>query len=298
MNFEQKYNKLVDAIKVLQEANPSDEGIQNWVHDNVPELVESEDEGIRKTLIELVRCNERSGYFSFNNIETSSIIAWLEKQGEQKSSLPKWRYKRDDTPLLSDSLVLNKYGCVLKAPAGASISDAWVLDYAELAKLPKEEPEKQEENKPADKTGPTFQNGQWIVWQNKYYKVNDNGCGYELIDQNGLRTSIEYGTIDKSAHLWSIADAKDGDILMTAASRNCPFIYRKTNYNNNLAYYYAGINGNGDFCEGCLKRRLYHFGPVANITPATKEQCDLLFRKMKEAGYKWDAKNKCLCTIN
>ena len=70
------------------------------------------------------------------------------------------------------------------------------------------------EQKTTNKHKPKFQNGQWIVWQNKCYKVNDNGCGYELIDQNGLSTSLEYGTIDKSAHLWTIQDVKPDDVLV------------------------------------------------------------------------------------
>ena len=44
MNYEKKYNELVNAIKILKETNPSDEGIHNWVNDNVPELAESENE--------------------------------------------------------------------------------------------------------------------------------------------------------------------------------------------------------------------------------------------------------------
>ena len=34
-----------------------------------------------------------------------------------------------------------------------------------------------------------------------------------------------------------------------------------------------------------------------NIHPATKEQRDLLFKKMKEAGYQWDSDNKELHKI-
>ena len=45
-----------------------------------PELKkESEDERIRKVLVELVKCNERSGYTLLNNVSTSSMLAWLEK---------------------------------------------------------------------------------------------------------------------------------------------------------------------------------------------------------------------------
>lgn len=113
---------------------------------------------------------------------------------------------------------------------------------------------------------------------------------------NGHDFCHKYADEDK-LHLWTIKDAKDGDVLMTTSIRSCPFIYRKTNHNNNLAYYYAGIDGNGNFCEGCLKRTLFHFGSVSNVMPATKEQRDLLFAKMKEAGYEWDAEKKELREI-
>ena len=89
----------------------------------------------------------------------------------------------------------------------------------------------------------------------------------------------------------------DGDVLVTTKIRSCPFIYRKTGYNNDLAYYYAGIDGNGDFIEGCLKRTLCHFGPTSDVAPATKEQRELLFQKMKENGYEWDADKKELRKI-
>jgi hypothetical protein len=85
MDYKEKYNKLVESIKKLQEANPSDEGIQNWVNDNVPELRESEDERIRKYLIYCVnRTIPESD--DFNEISKEQILAWLEKQGQVKKS--------------------------------------------------------------------------------------------------------------------------------------------------------------------------------------------------------------------
>jgi hypothetical protein len=97
-------------------------------------------------------------------------------------------------------------------------------------------------------------------------------------------------------HLWTIADAKDGDVL--SSIRGCPFIYDKyRNQRNDLLYYYAGIDGRGNFVMKCPKRMLYHFGPSTDAAPATKEQRDLLFAKMKEEGYEWDADKKELKKI-
>ena len=84
MGYKDKYNKLVEAIKVLQETNPSDEGLQNWVNDNVPELKESEAERIRKWCIShfngcisVIKENDEYKEFLSNK-----VVAWLEKQGE------------------------------------------------------------------------------------------------------------------------------------------------------------------------------------------------------------------------
>ena len=75
-----------------------------------PELKESDDEKIRKVLIELVKCNERSGYFMFNNITTSSMLAWLEKQGEQK---PAW--SEEDEVMLKEALrMIERPGSIFK----------------------------------------------------------------------------------------------------------------------------------------------------------------------------------------
>lgn len=77
MDYKEKYNKLVEAVKELQEANPSDEGFQNWVNDNVPELKWSADERIRKELIGFLRNIPNSNY------TCEEMALWLEKQGDQ-----------------------------------------------------------------------------------------------------------------------------------------------------------------------------------------------------------------------
>lgn len=84
MNYEKRYNELLEAIKEMQEANPHDEGLQNWVHDNVPELAESEDERIRKVLIDIFNVGAHNGGRT-NGVSDKDIIAWLEKQVKQKS---------------------------------------------------------------------------------------------------------------------------------------------------------------------------------------------------------------------
>jgi hypothetical protein len=99
MDYKKKYEKLVDAVKVLRDNNPSDEGIQNWVNDNVPELKESEDERIKKAILEgLIDCRDAPdlGWSNFGGIEIDDCIAWLEKQCKETS----WKPSKEEMDVL------------------------------------------------------------------------------------------------------------------------------------------------------------------------------------------------------
>ena len=54
MDNEEKYKKLIRAIKILREIKPRDESLEKWIKDYVPDLAETDDERIRKSLIYLV----------------------------------------------------------------------------------------------------------------------------------------------------------------------------------------------------------------------------------------------------
>lgn len=149
--------------------------------------------------------------------------------------------------------------------------------------------------KPIDEVEPKFHEGDWIVWQDKCYKVNYNGCGYELVDQSGLSTSLEYGTIDENAHLWTIQDAKPGDVLYYKSDNNIEYIVmnKGINMHGNIDSYfrYNSLDGFAVDVPAVLSAK------KDNITLATREQRDLLFSKMREAGYEWDAEKKELKKI-
>ena len=66
-----------------------------------------------------------------------------------------------------------------------------------------------------------------------------------------------------------------------------PFIYDKGRYNNGLAYYYAGLDVNGELTLKSPHHMLAHFGSLYNIIPATRT----CFQKMKKKVI-WDAGKK------
>ena len=90
-------------------------------------------------------------------------------------------------------------------------------------------------------------------------------------------------------HLWTIQDAKDGDVLATSEGA---FIYNGNNDGCRCPGCYCGIDTLGNFRIG-----VEHHWTGKPVFPATKEQRDLLFKKMKEEGYEWDADKKELKKI-
>lgn len=269
MNYEQKYKQALERARIgLHDCNLLDcddmtrKVAITTIYHLFPELTESDDERIRKGIIRnLQYLMDRSEGFVKEDLQER--ITWLQKQ------------------------------CVQKNTRKREIDDAYLQGICDA----KHAIEKQGEQ-PIDKVELKFKVGEWITNGDYTWKIVEvKPLDYMLQSQDGNIVDDTISYVDEHFYLWSINDAKDGDVLMTTKIRFCPFIYRKTDDNKNLAYYYAGVDGNGDFREGCLKMTMYHFGPVADITPATKEQRDLLFKKMKEAGYEWYSEKKELKKI-
>jgi hypothetical protein len=106
-----------------------------------------------------------------------------------------------------------------------------------------------------------------------------------------------YTSFDKvktDYHLWTIKDAKEGDVLY-CKNHSIEFIVmnKGVNENGNIDSYFR-YNSKAGF-DIDVSSVLSAYEDI--ISPATKEQRDLLFQKMKEAGYEWDAENKELTTF-
>ena len=82
MNYEKAYKEALERAKQSL-TYPDYPGFMR-VDVIFPELAESEDEKIRKSLIDLIKGITSWNYFL--GISREQMIAWLEKQGEQKSS--------------------------------------------------------------------------------------------------------------------------------------------------------------------------------------------------------------------
>ena len=189
-----------------------------------PELKESEDEKIRRWIIDDIRYNMNNE--PLNNSEykkkAEKAIDWLERQGKNST----------------------------------------------------------------DKTKQSFNVGDWVVSITSkivYQVEKKENYEYTLrrISGDSLCLPFFYDVLIRE---WTIEDAKNGDVLVDEDNnigifQDCEGMYW-------YSYTYLGYDGQlrGFSMGGSHEQTDTH--------PATKEQHDLLFQKIKEAGYEWDADKK------
>lgn len=142
---------------------------------------------------------------------------------------------------------------------------------------------------------PKFKVGDWIITPtNKVLQITSiEGTSYRFNNKSHY-WAICY--CDEECRLWTIQDAKDGDIL----SYQCGYLKNRTiyiyRYNKimNTAYYVA-LSGDNDSTFKIDNRgvcSLNGYGSTARF--ATEEEKQKLFDAIKENGYKWNAETKTL----
>ena len=260
LSIEEKAKAYDEAIKRLEDIKTGKcqktfvftEGLFDYIF---PELKESEDESMVKFIKNQLFNIKKTITENYElDAKLTKAICWIEKQCEQKIKTP-------EESLGTDSDTYNK------------IVDECIYG----------------EQKPIDKVEPNFKVGDWVVTSygkvNQVVSVDKYGDGYTLNDGWYFSGSWCY-----MYHLWTIQDAKDGDVLAWDDSK-CIALFKNI-------YDEDSFNSYG-FVGGCTRtfesRQSYH--DIEGSHPATKEQRYLLFQKMHEAGYEWDAEKKELIKI-
>lgn len=155
----------------------------------------------------------------------------------------------------------------------------WDSEKKELKKI---------EQKSADNVEPKFHEGDWVL-NNVCYPMQIASIKDSMyIFTEGDAMSVSF--VDEHLHLWSIQDAEDGDVLINW--NNTTFIFRAIE--DETVKFHIAYNEKWDTIK-TPSTKLSHLGlpePQFEFHPATKEHRNLLFQKMKEAGYEWDAQKK------
>lgn len=152
--------------------------------------------------------------------------------------------------------------------------------------------EKQGKQDPVDKVEPKFKVGDWITDGQLTCKVLSRiSKSYELhlYNDDYCHFETDVQSIDEHYHLWSIADAKDGDVLTNGEMTVIFKHFEEPSYRQHIIAYIGLDRG------GCIQITddTWSLG-IDKAKPATKKQRDLLFAKMKEEGYRWDSEEKRL----
>jgi len=140
-----------------------------------------------------------------------------------------------------------------------------------------------------DEVEPKFKVGDWIVNDNTkdvflIKSINNGYCTLEDIKGNILSPCLP--PCESESHLWTINDAKDGDVL--TASDNSIFIFKNV-WGTSCKHYIALASDN----EIQVNTKLDKFWETTRgVKPATKEERETLFEAMDNAGYTFDFQKK------
>lgn len=259
-NYEQKYKEALERAKAMIKVADNQDEVIGFANTIFPELAESEDEKIRKLLIEAVTQVLQDQYCSNRGVSKEKVVAWLEKQDDkEKDILEDAILDSNEDGLVAETIrYKNEKQAERKVESKFKIGDWVILTAGELSN--------------------TLQIAN-IDTNKKLYWFND-GSYLPIVDEECL-------------HLWTIQDAKDSDIIATEPIDSYPFPFVAIYKNHGLDFFnsYCFIGFDGKFSGG------KNGHSIKNIHPATKEQRDLLFQKIKEAGYEWNSEKKELKKI-
>ena len=305
MNYEQKYKEALEKLKAFHRDYKNIShlvDVKEELESIFPELKESEDERIRKELIErfiweLKGAEEQDAAGCSRQKDIAMFkrgLAWLEKQCEK--TIPK---------NIDDAALQYVDTCAVDGEiTHDNITEPYWNHHSMMAAYKAGWLKKQGEKSPIDESEPKFKVGDWVQIKGGHVmnilEVKKDVLCYKILNWCGNESVRKISDIDSIAHLWTIEDAKDGDVVVDKSdgtigifqsighhpdggSYNDPsYCFLHCRYDD--GFFYADFeNGNTMDSDDAI--------------PATKEQRELLFQNMKEAGYEWDAEKKELKEI-
>ena len=310
-NYEEKYKRALERARIgLHDCNLLDcddmtrKSAITTIYHLFPELIEDEDERIRKGIIRnLQYLMDRSEGFVKEDLQER--IAWLEKQKpnthkreiddaylqgicDAKHAIE----KQGESTRTNDEIPFD-----IEIPFGANDSELQEVSY----NIPEGfYAEIKDDRVVIKKVEPKFKVVDWVIKNGIVAQILDKQkYGFVGLDIDGKDFFCNYGHTD-SMRLWTIGDAKDGDVLsfyleykgnkMVQTGIIEKYVGKHGGCSNTFKVY-VGVNWENNFQIG------EHMG-CSDIRPATKEQRDLLFSKIKQAGYEWNAEKKELKKID
>ena len=273
-DYRKDYEELISKLKTILDSQTNETISIDSIRKVIPELSESKD-NIENRLINAIKSSAQlENCLQKHGFKIKEILNWLEKQIERKSDV---RYRYLEELLVADDIYqMAMNDAMVKEAKDKATSAISKLCVSELLGFRKTD----------NSVRPKFKTGDWVMLDRPVLITKVEDMPYNT-HQYWTSDGKWFGDATK-AKLWTIQDAKDGDVL---AEHETIVLFKKIEGQNircYCTYHYLGFNPT------------FYVGTLQNKTPycpATKEQRDLLLQKMKETGYEWDAEKKELRTI-
>jgi len=282
MNYKEKYETALEGIREILSSGQDSikmSRLQLRLQGIFPELNETDDEKIRKVIsdILLIDSDEIREILDANNVLMQDIDAWLEKQGEKKST-DKIQFGKEYKCIASPRYSTFMTGKIYKP------EDKFLCSFMNFCSDCFE---------PIEDSDAKFHVGDWVAVRGEVILICDiRNNLYDVMFADGEHRHYDTNILDKESRLWTIADAKDGDVLV--ASDGSIFIFAGVAYC--ACKYYVALTVYNDVSIS-KDVELSSWEMSNAVHPATKEQCNHLFKVMKEKGYKWYNEKKELKKI-
>lgn len=289
MNYEKRYKEMLAKARAFYkkwdgvDAYNSSLAISE-LKEIFPELNGSEDEATKESLINYLKERKSCESYGQYALRYDHWITWLEKQGESDETKTKEFLINKGYPIDTNDVLPTYEEMYNIIRDGLTIREG-LEKQREQDNADKVEPKDNNSIEPHsgksnDKFEPKFHGGDFIKHNvihiiYKIITVNSNSYYAESI-KTGCR--VEFFNAEQSFHLWTIEDAEEGDILYSP-KHDLLWIYK------NKDEYHVASNGNFISVESLIEIS-------SDVRPATKEQRDFLFQKMKVYGYEWHADKK------
>ena len=327
MTDKEKAKAYDEALKKASAAHKDeDRHLKATLERIFPELNEDKDEKIKNAILDLLKIWRNYKDYVYD-VHVENAIDWLERQSKKSS----WKPSKEEMDVLyslsyitneydehkedvithlyqdlkreffNDSSYENMFSLDNKEDNVRRRSTIQILEYARSldaynqygkADIDKNIAwlEKQCKNS-ADKIEQRFKVGDWIVFiksKSVYQVEKKENYEYTLRHILGGSLYLPFSN-EKLIREWTIQDAMDGDVLVHNSFMFDDFIFIYNNTSILQAYCYYSSERNRFIIENREHPCPWN---MQEVTPATKEQRDILMKAMNDAGYEWDAENK------